>query len=140
MPGQHPFEGVVEEFLDGVHQYMLPPNQPLRGIQHLLRGVPPEMISREEEPVLVEKGHASCRVARHWNDPKLRHDLYTVSPVNDPFRIRSRFDVRPMNHPFRTEVCGILLCIGHIVFMREEDVRDAALLFEGLDEMCEISR
>ena len=45
-------------------QNMLPPNQLLWGIQHLLRGVPPEMISREEEPVLVEKGHAArSRVA-----------------------------------------------------------------------------
>ena len=119
---------------------MLPPDQPARSTKHLLRGVPPEMIPREEEPVFVEKSHAASRVARHWNDLKLRHGLYRVSSVNDPFRILSRFDVRPMNHPFRAEVCGILLCIGHIVFMREEDIRDAALLLESFDEMFEITR
>ena len=45
-----------------------------------------------------------------------------------------------MNQPFRAEVCRILLCIGDVVFMREENVRDAALLLEGLDEMFEIAR
>ena len=45
-----------------------------------------------------------------------------------------------MNHPFRAEMCGILLCIGHIVFVCEKNVRDAALVFEGLDEMFEITR
>src|ERR1700675_3687677 len=140
MPGQHPFEAGVEKFLDGLPQHALPPDQPLRGTKHLLRGIPPEMIPREEKPVLIEKSHAACRVARHWNDLKLRHDLYTVSPLNDPFRIRNRVDVRLMNHPFRAEVGGIPLCIGHIVFMREEDVRDAALLFESLDEMFEVAR
>lgn len=140
MSGQHPFEGVVEKLLDGVDQYMLPPHQLAWNAQSLLCGVPPEMIACEEEPVLVEQGHAACRVARNRNDQKLRHDLLTVSPFNDPFRIRNRFDVRPMNQPFRAKVRGILLCIGHIVFMREEDVRDASLVFEGLDEMFEVTR
>ena len=122
------------------HQYMLSPHQLGRGTEPLLRGVPPEMIPREEKPVLVEQGHAACRVARHRNDLKLRHDLDTFGPFNDPFRIRRGFDVRPMDDPFRAEMCGILLCIGHIVFVREEDVRNAALVFEGLDEMFKIPR
>src|SRR4029077_6953082 len=79
-------------------------------------------------------------MARHRNDLKLRHNLYAVSPLNDPLRIRSCFDVRPMNQPFRAEVCRIFLGIGHIIFMREEDVREAPLSFEGLEKMFEISR
>ena len=52
----------------------------------------------------------------------------------------SRLDIRPVNHPFRAEVGGIFLCIGHIVFMRQEDVRDAAFMFEGLDKMFKVTR
>src|SRR5512140_3672935 len=99
---------------------MLPPNQHGRSTEPLLRRVPPEMIPREEKPVPIEQGHATSRMAWHGNDLKLRHDMDTVSPLNGPFRIRSRINVCLMNHPLRTEVCSILLCISHIVFMREE--------------------
>ena len=138
MPGQHPFEAVIEKFLDGLHQHALSPDQPLRGTKHLLRGVPPEMVAGEEEHVLVEKSHAACRVARHRNDLKLRHDLNTVSPLYNPFRIRNRFDVRPMNQPFCSEVFGVLVGIGDIVFVCEKDVCETALLLEGLDQMLEV--
>ena len=85
MTGQHPFEGVVEEFLDGIYEDMPPPNQPGRSTQPLLHRVPPEVIAREEEGILVEEGHASRGMTRHGNDTKLRHDFFAVTPLNNPF-------------------------------------------------------
>src|SRR5690242_7599252 len=98
------------------------------------------MVAGEQKLLLIQKCHAAGRMARHRNDLKLRHDLYAIGLLNDPFRIRSRADIRPMDYPFRPEMRGVLLRIRHIVFMCEEDVRDAALLFEGRDEMFEITR
>src|SRR5205085_5602211 len=106
MSGQHPFEGIVEKFFDGTYQHMLSPYQLTGGTEPPLAGVPPEMIPREEKPVLIEQSHAACCVAWDRNDLELRHDLDTLCPFNDPFHIRGGFDVGPMYDPFRAEMGG----------------------------------
>ena len=53
MPGEDPFESMVEEPLKGSHEDPRSPDKPLWRVKRLRLGVPPEMIAGEEELVLI---------------------------------------------------------------------------------------
>jgi hypothetical protein len=44
-----------------------------------------------------------------------------------------------MDDPFRTEVCGVLVRIGHVVLVRKKDIPKAAFPLEGFDEMLDVA-
>src|SRR4029077_2597961 len=98
------------------------------------------MVAGKEELLLIQQRHAARRMTRDRNDLKLRHDVYAVSSVNDPFSVRNRLGISAMDNSLRPKVAGILVRIGHVVFVRQKDIGDPTLLFEGLDEMVEIAR
>ena len=56
-------------------------------------------------------------------------------------RLHKYFDgISAMDNSLRPKVAGILVRIGHVVFVRKKDIGDPTLVFEGLDEMVEIAR
>ena len=60
--------------------------------------------------------------------------------IDDHFRIGHRMRIRAVNDPFRSESPRVSGGIGHVVFMRQKDVRNPAHPVEGLDQRLEIPR
>jgi hypothetical protein len=98
------------------------------------------MIAGEEEFVLIQKGHTAGGMAWDRDGLKVGGKVDRVGFVHDPFGSGYRIGIGSMDDPFRAEVFGVLVRVGHIVLVRKEDISNAALLLEDLDEMLDVAR
>src|SRR5574341_1271292 len=97
------------------------------------------MIAGEEELVLIQQGYAAGGMAWDRDGLKVGGKVGRVGSVDDPFGSGHRIGIGSMDDPFRAEVFGVLVRVGHIVFVCEKDVFDTALLLEDLDEMLDVT-
>ena len=140
MPREHPFERVVQEFTERVQHGPFSPDQASGGFQRLCVWIPPKMIAGEEKSLPIEQRHTPGCMAWYGNDLELRSHTDRLFPSNDLFCSGCGIHIGSMDDPLGAEMCGILVRIGHIVFVGQKDVGDAPSLRKDINEMFDIPR
>ena len=97
------------------------------------------MIAGEEKLLTVQQGHAAGRVAWDGDSLKVGGELQGIGSVYNPFGSRHCIGIGSMDDPLRAKVRGVLVRIGHIVFVRQKDVRDTASPFKEFDQMFDVA-
>src|SRR5512134_2139638 len=107
MSREYPYEPIIDELADGMHEGTGTPDQPPRSIKRPCLWIPPEMIAGKEEPVVVEQCATSRCMTRHGNELKLRCQIDCFHAIHNPFRIRHHFRICTVDDARCAESVGV---------------------------------
>src|SRR5919201_2604378 len=107
----------------------------LGSAQASLNPTPPQMVSGEQETALVEQHTMATGVPGGWDDHKLGRQFHGLGAIEHELGMGLRRQLGPMDDPLAPELLSILMRLGDVIAMRQEDVADAAEFLEPLDQM-----
>jgi hypothetical protein len=84
------------------------------------------VIAGEQKAILAQQRTMSLRVAGRRHDHESRCQLPRPRAIQNHFGIQLRRQLVPVNDVPGVEMSGVSVGVGHVVAVRQEDVRNAA--------------
>ena len=88
----------------------------------------------------MEQHDVPARVARRRDGEETGRQFDRIAAVEDPLGIGLRSQFQPVDDALRVEARGVLIGVGHVIAMRQEDMPDAAQLFEAAGQVLDEAR
>src|SRR5438105_14885376 len=101
--------------------------------------VPPQVIARKQESLVIEQRQTAGCVPRYRDDLHVGGGDDRGVASDQPFRFWHRLCILFVNDPRRLEVSGISRGVRDIILVAQDDVPDATPELEGFDQMRQVS-